>query len=46
MDEVTKKLVPQQGSQKSRSKGGLEVDPGTKATDFEKHWNHNTKNNH
>lgn len=46
MDEVTKKSIPQQGSQKSRCKGGLEKDPGTQKTDFKKHWNQNTKNNH
>lgn len=46
MDEVTKKAIPQQGSQKSRCKGGLEKDPGTSKTDFKKHWNQNTKNNH
>ena len=41
MDEATKKLIPQQGSQKSRTNGGLCKDPGTKTTDFKKHWNHN-----
>lgn len=46
MDEVLKKIIPQQGSQKSRSHSGLEEDPGTKATDFKKHWNKNAKNNH
>lgn len=46
MDEVTKKLIPQQGSQKSRAKSGLENDPGTQTTDFKKHWNKNSKNNH
>lgn len=43
MDEATKKLIPQQGSQKSRCKGGLDKDLGTKTTDFKKHWNHNDK---
>ncbi|MDF2879263.1 MAG: hypothetical protein K0S30_2359 [Clostridia bacterium] len=46
MDEVTKQNISQQGSQKSRSKSGLEKDPGTKDTNFKKHWNKNEKNNH
>lgn len=46
MGEATKFDIPQQGSQKSRNKSGLEKDPGTKATDFKKHWNKNSKNNH
>lgn len=46
MDEVTKKEIPQQGSQKSRKRSGLQKDSGTKATDFKKHWNKNPENNH
>lgn len=34
MGEATKFDIPQQGSQKSRKRSGLEKDPGTKATDF------------
>lgn len=45
MDEATKQNIPQQGSQKSRNKGGLEKDPGTQTTDFKKHWNKNKNNN-
>lgn len=46
MDEVTKKRIPQQGSQKSRCKGGLQNDPGTQTTDFKRSWNKNAENNH
>lgn len=46
MDEVIRKTIPQQGSQKSRNKGGLQEDPGTQTTAFKKHWNKNEKNNH
>ncbi|MDF2614859.1 MAG: hypothetical protein K0S71_2645 [Clostridia bacterium] len=35
--------IPQQGSQKSRKKSGLDKDPGTKETDFKKHWNQKAK---
>ncbi|WP_171903834.1 hypothetical protein [Cellulosilyticum sp. I15G10I2] len=45
MDEVTKQNIPQQGSQKSRERSGLEKDPGTQTTDFKKHWNKNKNNN-
>ena len=45
MDQADKLNIPQQGSQKSRNKGGLQEDPGTKETDFKKHWNKNQKNN-
>ena len=37
MDEATKKLIPQQGSQKSRCKSGLDKDPGTKMTPTKRH---------
>ncbi|HEX3021415.1 MAG TPA: hypothetical protein VHQ24_07985 [Lachnospiraceae bacterium] len=43
MDDAIKKSLPQQGSQKSRDKGGLESDPGTKKTELKKHWKQNTK---
>lgn len=46
MSEVNKFDIPQQGSQKSRKRSGLMNDPGTKTTDFKKHWNKNSKNNH
>jgi len=36
--------IPQQGSQKSRKKSGIDKDPGTKETDFKKHWNKNGNN--
>ncbi|MFW6029259.1 MAG: hypothetical protein ACOCRO_03295 [Halanaerobiales bacterium] len=35
--------IPQQGSQKSRNRSGLETDPGTKTTDLKKHWDKRNK---
>jgi hypothetical protein len=35
--------LPQQGSQKSRNRSGLENDPGSKRTKLKKHWNKNNK---
>ncbi|SFR75331.1 hypothetical protein [Anaeromicropila populeti] len=43
MDDAIKKSLPQQGSQKSRDRSGLESDPGTKNTEFKKHWHQNIK---
>lgn len=44
MDEAIKKLIPQQGSQKSRNKGGLDKDPGTKTTAFKRQKTHHDNN--
>ncbi|TCT15701.1 hypothetical protein EDC18_103412 [Natranaerovirga pectinivora] len=44
MDESIINNLPQQGSQKSRKRSGLESDPGTKKkTDLQKHWDKNNK---
>lgn len=44
MDEKSMQDLPQQGSQKSRNRSGLESDQGSNKTDLKKHWNKNNKN--